>query len=112
MNAAWCFFLLLIWSLYLQKHDGNWDFFPWFIHISLSLSGVLPVAVNTVAAAANPGPSFTVTALTPATAEQPATAVSHLTAKHQHMTSTTSEGKWRKMGGGVRGTDEMQMRNR
>lgn len=52
------------------------------LNISLCLSGVLPVTVNTVAAAANPGPSFTVTALTPATAEQPATAVSHLTAKH------------------------------
>lgn len=49
--------------------------------LSFPLSGVLPVGVNTAAAAVSPGPSSTATAPTAATAERPATAVSHLSDK-------------------------------
>lgn len=48
---------------------------PWCV------SGVLPVLVNTAVPAVSPGLSFTATALTVATVERPATAVSHLSSR-------------------------------
>ncbi|KAK5606999.1 hypothetical protein CRENBAI_010841 [Crenichthys baileyi] len=48
---------------------------------------VLPVTVNTEASAVRPGPSSTVAAPTAATVERLATAVSHMTPKHHHVTT-------------------------
>lgn len=66
----------------------------------LFLLGALPAAANTVATAVRPGPSSTATVLAAATAEPPATAVSHLSGKHIHMTAEEVETlrKWDDMG--------------
>lgn len=61
-------------------------------HCILSLSpDVLPVGVNTAAAALSPGPSSTATARAAATAAPPATAVSHLSNKHAGVSVNMNE---------------------
>ncbi|TKS79428.1 Contactin-associated protein-like 4 [Collichthys lucidus] len=57
-------------------------------------AGVLPVVVNTVASAVNPGPSSTVTALTAATAERPATAETRLKTDLDGERAKVKENTW------------------